>query len=368
MLLISRRFGIFLAALALVWATAIHAQSSHRTAMGFTPWPVDFNEDGLKRTYAFARAHSNLMAHHFDGGIPWDEARAGSELPRHLRQDWARRLANTPPSSKVFVAVTPLNFERDGLALAWTDRGDNRPLPRAWRNRALNDPAVKAAYLNYVRRVIRAFDPDYLAIGIEANIIISNAPGLWNDYVELHAYVYRAIKRENPRLPVFATVQYEHLRGIEDASKRNLRFQQPAVAALMRSSDILALSTYRYGSLHPNPMGPRYFDVARTFGKPIAIAESGAMSEDVRIFGTRLPASEALQAEFIEGLLRHATAGRFPFVVNWVAIDFTPGLRRLPRSVREIAKAWVHTGLQSADGRDKPALGVWNAYLARSRP
>ena len=47
MLLISRRFGIFLAALALVWATAIHAQSSHRTAMGFTPWPVDFNEDGL---------------------------------------------------------------------------------------------------------------------------------------------------------------------------------------------------------------------------------------------------------------------------------------------------------------------------------
>ena len=94
----SRRFGILLTAVALVWATAIHAQPSPRTAMGFTPWPVDFNEDGLTRTYAFARAHSNLMAHHFDGGIPWDEAHAGSEFPRHLRQDRARRLANTPRS------------------------------------------------------------------------------------------------------------------------------------------------------------------------------------------------------------------------------------------------------------------------------
>lgn len=336
--------------------------------MGFTPWPVDFNEAGLARTYAFARAHSNLMAHHFDGGIPWDEALAGAELPGHLRQDWARRLANTPRSSKVFVAVTPLNFDRNGLAPAWTSRGDNQRLPRAWRNRALNDPAVKQAYLNYVRRVIRAFDPDYLAIGIEANIVISKAPALWNDYLELHTHVYRAIKREHPRLPVFATVQYEHLRGIEDESKRNLRFQRPAIAALMRSSDILALSTYRYGSLHPNPMGARYFDVAKSFGKPIAIAESGAMSEPVRIFGTRLPASEELQAEFVRGLLRHAVAERFPFVVNWVAIDFTPGLRRLPRSVREIARAWVHTGLQTADGRDKPALSVWDAYLARSRP
>ena len=357
-----------LTCLTVAWSAGAHAQSPHKTAMGFTPWPVDFNEAGLRRTYAFIREHSNLIAHHFDGGIPWTEASTGSAFPNHLGQDWSRRLANTPRGSKVFVAVTPLNFERNGLALAWTSRGDNQPLGRAWRDRRLNDPAVKEAYLNYVRRVIRAFDPDYLAIGIEANVVISNAPGIWQDYLELHAHVYRAIKRQYPRLPVFGTVQYEHLRGIEGDSKPNLRFQRPAVSALMAHSDILALSTYRYGSLHPNPMGPDYFDVARSFGKPIAIAESGAMSKGVRIFGTRLPASEDQQAAFVEGLLRHATSGRFPFVVNWVAIDFEPGLRRLPRSVREVAKAWVYTGLQASDGRDKPALEIWDAYLDRSSP
>ena len=54
MLLISRRFGIFLAALdPRLGHRHPCPQTSHRTAMGFTPWPVDFNEDGLKRTYAF---------------------------------------------------------------------------------------------------------------------------------------------------------------------------------------------------------------------------------------------------------------------------------------------------------------------------
>lgn len=364
----TRFFRLFATLIVVIIATTSHAQNPHKTAMGFTPWPVDFNAAGLKRTYAFIRQHANLVAHHFDGGVPWEPALNDTDLPQHLLRDWQFRRANTPPGSKIFVAVTPLNFGRDGLALDWTNKGDNRKLPRKWRNKALNDPAVKTAYLNYVRRVIAYFDPDYLAIGIEANLIISNAPDQWNAYLDLHAHVYREIKRQHPRLPVFSTVQYEHLRGIEDDSKANLKFQRPAVAALMKHSDILALSTYRYGTLHPNPMTRGYFNAARAFGKPIAIAESGALSKDVKIFGTRLPASEADQKAFVSGLLQHATRQRFAFVVNWVAIDFDPGLKRLPRSVREIAKAWVHTGLQNADGTNKPALAVWDAYLAASRP
>jgi hypothetical protein len=361
---------VLTAVLLLLPVTDALAQSPgrHSTAMGFTPWPVDFNQAGVERTYAFIEAHANLVAHHFDGGIPWDEAAANAEFPRHLKNDWEIRRSRTPRGSKVFVAVTPLNFGRDGLALAWTNRGDNQRLSRAWRSAKLNDPDVVDAYTNYVRRVIAYFSPDYLAIGIEANLVISNAPHLWNDYAALHAEVYRRIKRDHPRLPVFATVQYEHLRGIEADSKKNLKYQMPGVATLMKSSDILALSTYRYGTVHPNPMGPRYFDVAKSFGKPIAIAESGAMSQGTRIFGMRLPASEADQTRFVSGLLQHATRNRFPFVVNWVAIDFEPGLKRLPRSVREIAKAWVYTGLQTSAGQAKPALKVWDAYLAKSRP
>ncbi len=341
---------------------------AHKTALGFTPWPVDFNETGFARTYAFIQNHSNLISHHFDGGVPWDEALSGRAFPDHLRRDWAFRRANTPRSSQVLVSVTPLSFGRDALAPAWTNRGDNQKLPRAWSKKSLDHPDVKTAYLNYVRRIIEELDPDYLAIGIEANIVISKAPKLWAPYAALNAHVYQAIKREHPRLPVFATVQYEHLRGIEDEAKRNLKHQRPAVAQLLRHSDYLALSTYRYGTVHPNPMSSSYFDVAKSFGKPIAIAESGAMSKGVKIFGMRLPAEAEDQTRFVSGLLQHATRNRFPFVVNWVAIDFEPGLKRLPGSVREVAKAWVYTGLQTSNGQNKPALIVWDAYLAKSRP
>ncbi|NVE95036.1 glycosyl hydrolase 53 family protein [Altererythrobacter lutimaris] len=341
----------------------VAAPDTHQTAMGFTPWPADLTADGVDRAYEFLSQNGNLIAHHFDGGIPWDEALTGDPFPQHLRNDWQNRQTRTPNGFKTLVAITPLNFDRDNLASAWTNKGENQTLPRRWASRSLDDASVKKAYLNYAERVVEVFDPDFFAIGIEANIMISKSPEKWQEYLALNAHVYRGIKRKYPDLPVFTSVQYEHLRGIEDEAKPNLAKQAPAVRELMRHSDLMALSTYRFGDLHPNPMTADYFDVAESFGKPIAIAESGAMSKPVRIFGIRLPANERGQAAFVGGLLDHAAEKDFPFVVNWVAVDFDPMIPKLPSPLDEIAKAWVHTGLQNADGDDKQALSVWRSYL-----
>ncbi len=339
---------------------------AHTTLLGFTPWPPDLTEQAVVRAYSFIDEHANLIAHHFDSGVPWDQALADARFPGPVEEDWSTRRQLTPRRMPVYLALTPLNEDRDGLALAWSEQGDNQPLSGAWAARRLNDERVKTAYLNYVRRAIAYFRPRYLAIGIESNILISKAPRLWDDYLELNAYVYRAIKREHPDLPVFATVQYEHLRGIEDEAKANLRLQQPGVRQLMQNSDLMALSTYRFGVIHPNPMTPDYFDLAESFGRPVAVAESGDISKTVRVFGMTLKASEADQKAFVTGLLAHATARGYPFVVNWLAIDFDPLLKRLPKEVREVASIFVHTGLQRADGRNKPALAVWDAYLQAS--
>lgn len=340
------------------------APVSHTVAMGFTPWPSDLTAAGVDRTYAFIHEHANLMAHHFDGGIPWDEALDGAPFPKHLRDDWTTRKSRTPKHFKTFVAVAPLDFDRTDLALAWTDAGDNEPLSPSWSGKPLNHPDVKRAYLNYVERVIAYFQPDYLAIGIEANIMVSKSPAAWDSYLDLNEHTYRAIKINHPGLPVFTTVQYEHLRGIEDESKRNADMQIAAVTALMRHSDLMALSTYKFGDFHPNPMYSDYFEVAETFDKPIAIAEFGAMSAPVKIFGTRLPADEAGQARFVAGVLDYAVQNQVPFIVNWVAVDFDPMIKKLPSPMDEIAKAWVHNGLQDANGDAKTALGVWTSYLA----
>lgn len=340
----------------------------HQTALGFTPWPADLNETGVNRTYAFVAQHSNLIAHHFDGGVPWDAALSDTRYPANLMENWNFRKSKTPPDFKVFLALTPLDFGRTGIALDWNEEGENQSLSKRWRSKSINHENVKAAYLSYVRRAVEFFEPDYLAIGIEANLIISKSPDLWSEYLALNAHVYRGIKQRHPNLPVFATIQYEHLRGIESEAKRNRGLQIPAVTELMENSDFLALSTYRFGQYHPNPMGPSYFEIAERFGKPIAIAESGAMSSPVNIFGTQLAASEVDQTQFVSGLLAHAVQKNFSFVVNWVAIDFDPMIKKLPKPMNEVAKAWVHSGLQTASGKNKPAFEVWKRYLHASSP
>jgi hypothetical protein len=45
--------------------------------MGVTPWPYDFTAAAQQYTYETIGAHTDLVAHHFDEGIPWPEALAG---------------------------------------------------------------------------------------------------------------------------------------------------------------------------------------------------------------------------------------------------------------------------------------------------
>ena len=57
----------------------------------------------------------------------------------------------------------------------------------------------------------------------------------------------------------------------------------------------------------------------------------------------------------------------FAFVVNWAGIDFDPMLEHFPPGVRDLATYWAYTGLQRSDGCPKPALAIWDAYLALPR-
>ncbi len=335
----------------------------HDTLLATTPWPVDLTEDAVLEAYRFVARHAGLIVHQLDSGVPWKEALAGRPFARPVMEDWETRRSLTPEGMPILLALTPLDMARDGLAPFWDARGDEQPLDGRWKRKRFDDEEVKAAYLDYVRRAVEYFHPRYLAIGIESNILISKAPEKWPAYLALNAHVYRAIKRDHPDLPVFTTVQYEHLRGIDDDAKANLDKQIPGVRALLENSDLMALSTYRFGVYHPNPMTDAYFDLAESFGRPVAIAEMGALSAPIRVFNMDLDANEADQARFLAGALAHATAKGYPFVVNWVGQDFTPLVARLPVEARDLAGLFAHMGLATAKGRTKPALAIWDAYL-----
>src|SRR5437899_2552415 len=55
--------------------------------MGVTPWPSDFTTVGQDQAYAFIQDHCDLVSHHFDEGIPYQEAFNHEPFPLNLVND-----------------------------------------------------------------------------------------------------------------------------------------------------------------------------------------------------------------------------------------------------------------------------------------
>ena len=82
-------------------------------AMGFTPFPYDVDPLTLGTVvddvYARLAVDADLVAHHFDNGIPWNAALADSfPYVSHIMDDCALRKSKSPAGSRLYVSVTPM--------------------------------------------------------------------------------------------------------------------------------------------------------------------------------------------------------------------------------------------------------------------
>lgn len=334
--------------------------------MGFTPWPSEMSARGLRTAQTFIEEHGDMVSLMLIGGIPWQEALEG----RPFSADVRRQLAYRPPKGhRLFLSISPLNMGRNGLAPNWGER-DNMPLPEAWARRRFNDPAVVKALTAFTLRAVAALKPDWLAIGVESNALLSHDRAAWQDYKEMHRAVYAAVKRRHPKLLVFFTTEVNHY--LERASEARGSGQAREVADLMRHSDVFAMSYYPHMSYDTRwPIPNDFFGLARQFRKPIAISETGMLSKEVTVTGIRLRGTPEDQRQYYEVLLSSAQRDRYLFVVTFCTTDYDLLLAALPLEAREIANIWTYTGLQSSSGAPKPALEVWDRWrgmpLARGR-
>jgi hypothetical protein len=206
--------------------------------------------------------------------------------------------------------------------------------------------------------------PDYLAIGVESNVLLSRDGSKWRQLKELHRETYIAVKKIYPKLPVFFTTEVLHYKRLARDAKQSE--QEKEVAELMRHSDLFAMSLYPYMSLEtPRPLPDNFLDFARRFKKPIAVSEGGMTSRDVPLksYGVSLLGSEAEQNEFTELLLKTAARDKYAFVINFAGIDSDRLVARLRPPLDDLARIWAFTGMQTSSGRPKPALAVWDGFL-----
>lgn len=328
--------------------------------MGFTRWPADLSVEGFLTAQDFAHAHGDIVSVMFIGGIPWPEALEGKPFSRDVENNLSYR---PPAGKKLFLSISPLNKDRKDIAPYWGHK-DNLPLPTPWDRRALDSPEVKKAFLAFTLRAVKAMNPDFLAIGIESNVLLSNNPARWKQWKQLHRETYAAVKDKYPKLPVFFTTDVLHYKKLATEAKD--KDQQGEVADLMKHSDVFALSVYphmSYGVARPIPAD--FLDFAKALNKPIGVAESGMTSRDVELkaFGLTLRGSEADQKQFTELLLATAIRDRYEFVISFATTDFDKLCAKLPPPIDDLARIWAYTGMQTGDLKPKPALATWDATL-----
>lgn len=336
--------------------------SSRPFRLGLVQWPVvGFPDPGPAATSsndAFLAAHADVTLHHLETSIPWADALANKPLPAGLSDHLTNIAARTPANHRVLLAVTPLDSSRTRLAASWG--GTGLPLPASWNSYPLNHPNVKIAYLNYVRQVVERLKPDYLCIGIEVNLLLTNNGGnipAWEQYQDLHRHVYTALKRSYPNLPIFASVLLAPLRASIGTPFE--QFFKTEVGQLLSYSDWLGVSAHPFGE--PGPVPDNYFDVAVSFGKPIAVTETSFPSRRFTAFSHDFQFSPLDQYRYVELLLRKAHQHRFRIVTYVPPVDYDDLLSRM---TWDMAPFWAHNGFRESDGEEKPVLDLWDAYLA----
>ncbi len=333
--------------------------------MGFTPWLYDATTEARDWTFAKLGEEGDVVSEHLEEGVPWPEMLAGQDFSGTYLAELEGRRSKKPPGQRVLVQINALDTSRSGLAPYRSDQV-NASLPAPWNGYALDHPNVKAAYLNYALRMVEFWQPDYLGIGIEVNLLARNAQAKWPAYVALQAHVYQELKKVHPGLTVFASVFCVPF--FPEWSDDDGDVQRAALADLLPHLDLVAFSVHPFMSaLLADTFPDDYFD--RLFAlssKPVAISESSypaqvwsTLSAPVLAFN----GSPAKQDAFLRKMLDACDRHRARFLI-WFAIRDYDALWAGVLGSSELALIWRDTGLYDEAGVERAALATWRAALA----
>lgn len=335
-------------------------------AMGFTPWPYDATQAAVDFVYAEIAARGDIVAHHLDGGIPWQEALDNTPYPAAVEAELATRLSRTPSGKTVYLAVSPLSIGRDGLAGYWGS-GTNEPLPPAWAARDFDSPEVIQAYTSFAIDLIGRFDPAWFNLGIEASELALNDLTRFGRFVTFAEQVTASLKVAFPNLPLMISV------GLKSPGSASAAVIDSELPALVQHVDVVGASVYPFVFFDhadkgdPANLPANWLSQLRTLasGKPIAVAETGWIAERLEIpaFSVDVAASAADQDAYLNLLFREARALDARFIVWFSLVDYD-ALWNGVLGQDPVARIWRDTGLYDETLNPRPSLDSWQLQLA----
>ena len=337
--------------------------------MGFTTWPYDATATAVNFVYTEISARGDFVAHHLDGGVPWQAALDGTAYDPAVEAEIQTRLDNTPANQRMYLAISPFNPNRDGLADNW-GAGTNERLLAPWDTRDFDSPEVIAAYTNFARDMITRFQPTYFNLGIEASELLVNDLTRFNRYVTFATDVANSLRADFPDLRLMISVALK--------SPDSVRAQtiEANIGPLIDLVDVVGISVYPYVFFDhadkgdPFNLPSNWFSQIRNIanGKPIAVAETAWIAErlEIPVFGVDVMASAQDQADYMMELFAEAQALDAEFIVWWTLVDFD-ALWNAALGQDPVARIWRDTGLFDESLNSRPALDAWQQQFVLTK-
>ncbi len=335
--------------------------------MGFTPWLYEASLDAISVTYSRISAHGDMIKHHIQGGIPWQEALDGTPYHANVETELSGRLSNTAAGTQIFLAIDSLNSARNGLSPNWGE-SDNQPLPGEWANRSWDSPEVIQAYINFATDMINRFQPTHFDYATEVSELILNNPTGYAEFVVFAEAVYTSLSSSYPNLKFVTSV------ALKSPSSSEMQLIEASYGQIMPYTDVLGISVYPYVFFNhsdrgnPNNMPTNWLSqVSNIAGnKPLAITETGWIAEDLDIptFQYSEQSSQTKQDNYAIKMLQEADDMDMEFVIWWTTTDYDT-LWNNELAQDPVAKIWKDIGLFDENQNTRAALQTWDSWLQK---
>lgn len=207
------------------------------------------------------------------------------------------------------------------------------------------DDATKQKAVAFAQK----YKPEYLALGIEVNVLYEKSPEDFEYFAQFFSEAYDAVKAVSPNTKVFTIFQLEKMKGLNGGLFGGVNDPSKAEWVLLgkfQKSDLAAFTTYP-GLVYKNPseIPADYYSEIRTHtSKPIAFTEIGWHSAPSP---QGWESSEQEQAEFASAFFSRTKGMGEEFAIWSFLYD------------QNTIKPFNSMGLFYANGTQKKAWGIW---------
>jgi hypothetical protein len=336
--------------------------------MGVTPWPADFTVEEVDAAYSFINTYCDMVSHHFDEGIPYEEAYNGSNWPDGLLQDIHNRKIKTATGKKILLSSSVLALSRNAKAPYSTHSVTVSPIIKnQWQSLPFNDAKVVTAYINFMKLLIDSLQPSFINYGVESNVESWDATG-FAEYKDFLSKVYQQLKISYPSIPVMVSIMVnETTQSLEYAKQ------------LLPYTDYIALSAYPYthisssaaGNTNPALFPSNYFTryINLDAGKPLCFAETGYIAEPLLVpaFNLDKQGNETWQQAYLLLVCNLVNDNKGKFIVWFCQKDYDAVIIRLKAigQYQDLFALWTNTGLINENNVQRPAYNTWLDWMNR---